>query len=209
MKTFIFIATLLMVNIAWAQVGKGTLGTKVKPAVTVNNKGQTLAGKSTKTTVSNNGIHLNTYSAATSLPTDSLIYQIITHGSLFSQMKFRALNIEISSGTANPGVGEMIATFLKYADSNSTGLQQTFLLGDSIDKLELFYYTQGSTTPYKSVKFINAKPVDFQFGLSDNGEAGNGVAAETVSITFTAYGFKDWVNNSSFRYDLASKTVGT
>jgi hypothetical protein len=150
-----------------------------------------------------NGSRWQTLAPSFTASTDSVTYTLAgigTPGPLAAvNMSFAAaLPIAAESGTI---------AFSKKLDVNTVPIQLAFLNTSIISSIEFTYYRQGSSTPYVSVKLKNLKLLAQSYALA-NGDGG-GLTDENYSATFEIYGFKDWVNNMSFGYNMATHTQTT
>lgn len=79
--------------------------------------------------------------------------------------------------------------------------QLACLQGTLFSNVEFKYYASNSSIPYLSYKFQN---VYFSgYSVSSGGER----PIESLSVNYKIYGFKDWVNNVSFGYDVVTHTL--
>jgi len=68
--------------------------------------------------------------------------------------------------------------------------------------IEFKMYALGQTTPYYSVKLSNWKVASVHQSVSSGGQL-----IESISLTFENIGFKDWINNSGFTFNLVTKVI--
>jgi type VI protein secretion system component Hcp len=64
-------------------------------------------------------------------------------------------------------------------------------------------YVPGQPTPYYSVKLSNWKVSSMSQSLSIGGEL-----YEAISLSPETIGFKDWINDLGFSYNIATNTIG-
>lgn len=91
----------------------------------------------------------------------------------------------------------------KLQDINSVNFFKEMISGSMNGGIEFKMYAPGQTTPYYSVKLTNWKVSSVQQSLSTGGEI-----YESISFTFENIGFKDWINNSGFTFNLVTKVIG-
>jgi hypothetical protein len=91
----------------------------------------------------------------------------------------------------------------KLQDINSVNFFKEMISGSMNGGIEFKMYAPGQTTPYFSVKLSNWKVSSVQQSLASGGEI-----FESISFTFENIGFKDWINDSGFTFNLVTKVIG-
>ncbi|MBE0640198.1 MAG: type VI secretion system tube protein Hcp [Bacteroidales bacterium] len=91
----------------------------------------------------------------------------------------------------------------KLQDINSVNFFKEMISGSMNGGIEFKMYAPGQTSPYYSVKLTNWKVSSVQQSLGVGGEI-----YESISFTFENIGFKDWINNSGFTFNLVTKVIG-
>jgi len=110
----------------------------------------------------------------------------------------------ISGGGITPGGSSLSSfSFMKKFDINSKQVNLSSILGTLLASIEIKIYSSNSSVPYLSYRFQGVIIESYQM----SGSAGGDVMIESVSVAFTNYGFKDWVNNIEFGYNVATKTI--
>ena len=144
--------------------------------------------------------------------TDRVTYQV--SGSGFSSTEMEILSF--SHGASNPTTisgGQLISSgqsslssfnLMKELDVNSKSFNLATLLGTKFTSIEFKLYASGATIPYVSYRF---KDVIFE-SYQASGSGGSSLF-ESISVAFENYGFKDWVNNQEFGYNLITRNVTT
>ncbi len=148
--------------------------------------------------------------AATLVEPDSITYTVSANANTFVAGTYRLssetqnviTNITFSSGGGTASAPNFSAiTFVKTRDVNSTAFIRTLTLGVSTSTfIEIKYYKAGINTPYYSVKATNF----FVSGFNINTASGSLV--ETITIEPIIYGYKDWINNTSYAYNQTLNT---
>jgi type VI protein secretion system component Hcp len=142
--------------------------------------------------------------------TDKITYQVTGDG--FSNTDEAVFSF--SQGVSNPtlvmgggiSAGQpSISTmnFMKETDINTMAFNMAPMLGKKFESIEIKVYATGAEVPYISYRLKNIMIESFQV----SGSASAGPLVESVSVAFENYGFKDWVNNKEFGYNLASKII--
>jgi type VI protein secretion system component Hcp len=142
--------------------------------------------------------------------TDRMTYQVT--GGSFSSTEEPVYSF--SHGTSNPTtisggglIGSNVSVspfnYMKEFDINSKSFNMSALVGVLLPSIEFKVYATGATIPYLSYRYKNIMIESYQMSAS----AGAGPPIESVSIAFENYGFKDWVNNVEFGYNLVTKTI--
>lgn len=137
----------------------------------------------------------------------TITYSVVAMG--FNQAEFDVLSAQVGMAVGisppNPpgpaSVSEFV--FTKQLDVNSNWFQFAILKGQFISSIEFKYYSTGSAVPYLSYRFRNV----YFTGYSSS--SGGDRPSESVSVNFRYYGFKDWVNNLEFGWDIANNVAST
>jgi hypothetical protein len=124
----------------------------------------------------------------------------------FVQGSFELLSM--SYGGSNSGGGVTTTNIQdvnisKVQDINSVNFFSTMISGQMVGGIEFKMYAAGATTPYYSVKLTNWKVSSVQQGLSIGSEL-----TEQISFSPGTIGFKDWINNLSFSFNLTTSVIG-
>ncbi len=225
MKPILQVLFTLMVSFCNAQIGIGTATPNKNAAldITSPNKGLLLprvtdtgvvtdpsAGLliynlATKSPNFHNGTNWNALSkTSATLDLDSITYTITGGPTGYTNGTFNCLSVQ--NGILNSGGG--VANFqdvsiAKEMDINSTAFAKGVPLGLQSGSgsfiIEILFYKKSTTTPYYSVKLTECMITSYQLGASNSGS----MFQEQISIKPTKYGFKNWVNNLSFGWDVA------
>jgi type VI secretion system secreted protein Hcp len=135
----------------------------------------------------------------------NITYQIIGPGFNGAELPVYSAQVGMGFGVSQPGppspssASEFV--FTKQLDANSMGFQLATLQGTLYADIEFKFYATGSAVPYISYKFKNV----YLTGYSAS--SGGDTPSESVSVNYKNYGFKDWVNNVSFGYDIVTHAV--
>ena len=142
--------------------------------------------------------------------TDKITYQVTGAGFSTGEMEM----LSLSHGASNPTVisgGQLVASgqsslssfnLMKEMDVNSKSFNLATLMGTKFASIEFKLYASGATIPYASYKY---KDVIFE-AYQTSGSAGSSLI-ESISVAFENYGFKDWVNNMEFGYNLITRNT--
>ena len=205
-----------------AQIGIGTVNPSANAALDVNStdKGLMLPRLADTTNISNpsaglvifnmqtkglafhNGNRWHSLSTNNATATvDSITYFIIYGTGGFSNRAH--LLTAISNGIARPGdVANLINIELtKPLDDNSIAISKAvaapFTGPGSSNYIEIKSYTPGSATPNFSIKIKDPKFVSYKVSIGSD-------LQEYISITGAIIGYKNWITNTSFGYNLLS-----
>ena len=153
---------------------------------------------------------LETTSSTTS--GDSINYTISASANGFNPGTFKLLSEtqDVILPLASSGVGIVPAkpqfttmTFTKTTDINSTTFIKSLTAGTNINaSIEIKFYKPGVTTPYYSVKGTTFYVTGFTLNTATGG------LVETIAIIPQIYGYKDWVNNTSWAWN-SSQNIST
>jgi hypothetical protein len=135
----------------------------------------------------------------------SITYQVSAPGfsggelPVFSAQVGSGIGVVQPSSTSASSTSEFI--FTKELDVNSMGFNLATLQGTLCTNIEFKFYASNASVPYLSYRFQN---VYFSgYSVSSGGER----PIESISVNFKNYGFKDWVNNVSFGYDVVTHSL--
>ncbi|MES2650042.1 MAG: type VI secretion system tube protein Hcp [Bacteroidota bacterium] len=93
--------------------------------------------------------------------------------------------------------------FTKPADINTKSINLAIYQGIKIPSIEFKIYAEGAAEPYVSYQLKNFTIV----GFKTNGAGGGSPVLENISLRFENFGFKDWVNNLSYGYNILNYTL--
>jgi type VI protein secretion system component Hcp len=112
-----------------------------------------------------------------------------------------SINVNQSQGTnvSAPSFGEF--AFAKILDANSMSFQLATMQGTVCPSIEFKFYVGGSAIPYLSYRFKNV--YISSYAVSSGGDT----PTESISINYKNYGYKDWINNVFFGYDVATHAI--
>lgn len=135
----------------------------------------------------------------------SITYQVSAPGFNSTEMTVYSAQVGIGLGVSQPNPPSASSAsefvFTKELDVNSMGFQLASLQGTLCTEIEFKFYATGSAIPYLSYKFKNVYFTGYS--VSSGGDR----PSEAVSVNYKNYGFKDWVNNVSFGYDVVTHAV--
>lgn len=142
--------------------------------------------------------------------TDSITYVITGTG--FRSTEFPVIGI--TQGVTNQGIsplgGSSKPTFMDFSFTKKPDLNSKFFNQRTIyystppaASIEFKLYAAGAATPYISYRLKN--PLFTGITTSVGGGTANFI--ESVSFTFTDYGFKDWVTNTGFNFNVTSRLI--
>ena len=144
-----------------------------------------------------------------SASTDNITYEITGTG--FRSTEFPV--IAITQGVTNDGIPPLGApkptfadfSFIKKPDINSKTFNQRtiYYSPPPTVSIEFKLYAAGAATPYISYRLKNL----LFTGIHTSVGGGAATFFESVSFTFTDYGFKDWVTNIGFNYNVATRVI--
>ena len=233
MKPFILFL-FLNSTIAPAQVGIGTMNPSNNAVLDVSstNKGLMLPRIADTSNVANPSAGLIIYNNATKKPTyhngtswqtiaaqtttttsnkDSITYTITGASGIFTNGTFPVLaishgsncSITMGGGGGSSSISEINMT--KLLDANSIAVNRAIIVCTPIAgmDIEIKAYHPNTSIPYYSIKIQ-----DVVFSSISVGVSTEFTLTESVSITGEIIGFKDWVNNKSFGYNLETNMLG-
>ena len=195
---------------------KGVLIPRILDTATVANpmEGLIIYNKNTKSPYYYNGSQWLSLGGrlpnAMGTTTDKITYQVTGSGFSTAEMEMLSLSHGASNPTTISG-GQLITTgpsslssfnLAKEMDINSKSFNLATVLGTKFASSEFKLYASGATVPYASYRY---KDVIFE-SYQASGSAGSSLI-ESISVAFENYGFKDWVNNQEFGYNLITRSI--
>jgi hypothetical protein len=146
--------------------------------------------------------NLNSINSVTGL--DSITYTVTSNSGFFTTGTFNAVSISHSGNSPTGGIPIMSTlTFTKNFDINSIPFKKAFASQTVSQTIEFFVYNPGSSTPYYSVKLKNWRISIASFDVSSM----NGSLTESYQLECLNIGFKDWVNNNSFGFNVQTGQI--
>jgi type VI protein secretion system component Hcp len=190
---------------------KGLLLPRVNDTSVVNNPsaGLMIYDVSKHTPAFHNGTNWSSLAGAMTMSAsngDSITYTISGPNS-FVPGNYKVLSM--SYGGSNPGT-TISQTYMqdvhisKDRDINSVHFFSNMISAQLNGLIEFKMYVPGAATPYYSVKLTNWRISSVQQGLG-----GGGGVTDQISFLPGTIGFKDWINNISFSYNLTTNIIGT
>ncbi|MES2773144.1 MAG: type VI secretion system tube protein Hcp [Bacteroidota bacterium] len=189
---------------------KGVLLPRINDTANVTNpvEGLIIYNKNTKTPYYYDGKKwVSMFGAATgsaSSSTDSITYMVTGTGFSSTELPAGA----ITQGVTNNGISCCGSpsriefndfNFTKIPDINSYAFYRGATLHNNQSTLiEFKFYASGAATPYMSYRLKNIVFTRIKPGV------GSGPFVESISFVFDNYGFKDWVTNANFNYNLTT-----
>jgi type VI protein secretion system component Hcp len=73
-------------------------------------------------------------------------------------------------------------------------------MGILYPEIEFKFYASGASVPYLSYRFQNVYFTAYSISAAGD------LPSEAVSVNYKNYGYKDWVFNVSFGYDIITHT---
>ena len=105
------------------------------------------------------------------------------------------------SGSVTIAKPEFTFHFTKPADINSKSFNQAIILVTKIPSIEFKIYAAGAADPYISYQLKNITLL----GFKPSAAAGGSPFLENISLYFENWGFKDWVNNLSYGFNVLTQ----
>lgn len=134
----------------------------------------------------------------------SITYRVSAPGFNGLEMPAYSAQVGVGIGVSQPSPPSLSTAsefvFTKQLDYNSKGFQQATLIGILYPEIEFKFYASGSAVPYLSYRFQNIYFTGYSIS------SGGDLPSEAVSVNYKNYGYKDWVNNVSFGYDVVTHT---
>lgn len=230
MKTLILITAFFLTQVATAQVGigtttpgtnsvldlesddKGLLLPRLNDTSNVNTptEGLMIYNRNTKSPSIHNGTSWNTLALNPTMTSggnkDSVTYRIDGPGSgNYATGEFHVLGLSEGGSAAGLSINWTDLNFTKLNDANSNPFVKALVTGSLVGDIEFKTYESGAATPYYSVKLTAWKVTNVSFTMSSTVEDGK---IESISLRGEVIGFKDWITNDSFSYNLMTGTVG-
>lgn len=223
MKTFTFFALLFFTCPLFSQVDnavlelesndKGLLLPRLADTSSVANptSGLMIYDQNTQSPAFHNGTNWNTMASAMSMAStfigDSITYKIGGPGSsIYDTGTFEVLAISFGASYfgagANPSFQDV--SFTKWKDNNSIPFLRALAGGTVVADIEFMIYEKGASSPYYSIKYSTW----FTSSVSGGTSAG-GRKTENVTVSANRIGFRDWITNDGFSYDLTTNTIGS
>lgn len=226
MRIACLITILLCTHVSQAQVGIGTTTPSANSAldVTSPNKGLMLPRLTDTSTVSNPSAGLMIYdinsaapsfhdgvkwnsvasSSAQMMMNDSITYTITSPARMLGFVAGTYPVQEFSNGASNSGMESNLQdmAFTKTMDQNSIAFHRAAVGSSDLNSMiiEFKVYDPGASTPYYSVKLTGGEISSFSLGVSNVDMLIN----ENITILPTIIGYKNWTNNQSFGYNIAT-----
>jgi type VI protein secretion system component Hcp len=94
-------------------------------------------------------------------------------------------------------------SFTKPKDINSRSFNMSATIPALLPSIEIKVYAAGAANPYISFRLLNIIIKSF----TSTGPAAGNPYYETIAFSFENYGFRDWVHNVSFGYNVKTGTV--
>jgi len=209
-----------------AQVGIGTTTPSANSAldVTSPNKGLMLPRLTDTSTVSNPSAGLMIYDIESAAPSfhdgvkwnsvasasaqmmmnDSITYTITSPARMLGFVAGTYPVQSLSNGASNSGMTSSLQdmAFTKTMDQNTIAFHRAVVGSSDLNSMiiEFKVYDPGASTPYYSVKLTGGEVTSFQVGISTI----DMVLSESITILPTIFGYKNWTNNQSFAYNIAT-----
>ena len=143
-----------------------------------------------------------------SATTDRITYTVSATGFSTTEETLVALNQGMTihslyiNGVLQPAKPKFDFTITKESDINSKSFNLAADMGTVLASIEFKIYAAGTSDPYVSYRLKNVVLTNYR----PSGAAG-GPFIENVSFDLLNYGFKDWVNNVSFDYNLQTTQI--
>lgn len=231
MRILCLITIVLTSYIARTQVGIGTVTPSSNAAldVTSPNKGLMLPRLADTSTVTNPSAGLMIYdiqsaspsfhdgvkwnsvasSSAQMMVNDSITYTITSPARMLGFVAGTYPVQAFSHGSSNTGTSSNIQdfTFGKSMDANSIPFNRAVVGSSDLSSMviEFKVYDPGESTPYFSIKLTGGEVSSFAHSISTSDMLLN----EFISIMPTIIGFKNWTNNQSYAYNIATSQFVT
>jgi type VI protein secretion system component Hcp len=102
-----------------------------------------------------------------------------------------------------PTNADSIVIFKEF-DGNSIIFKRAHLGGLTIPTMEISQFLPGASSPFYSIKLTDFTVSSQSFFISEK----TGKLTERYSLKPTRIGYKDWVNNKSFSYNITGQSFG-
>ena len=228
MKMIMLISVLLVMQVATAQVGVGTTTPNSNAVLDLTStdrglllprlndtsnvgsptEGLMIYNRNTKSPSVHDGTRWSTLALnnlMTTASTDSITYFVSGPGSSdFSLATFDLLALSEGGFRSGPAISWTDLNITKENDINSIPFLKTLSIGAVVGMIEVKIYESGATTPYYSIKLTawSVSSVSFSSSTNDPGRK-----LESISLSAEKIGFKDWINNQFFTYDVMTNIV--
>ncbi len=138
----------------------------------------------------------------TSTSHDSITYTVPSGAAALTAGTFPLTNLTQAQQTtgSNPSVSDFYMQ--KAFDNNSNNFAQNSFTGTHSSFIEFKLYLPSASIPYYSIKLYNFYTSNYRV-MNDL----LGGVIEQVQLKCTKIGFKDWVNNRSFGWDIAANML--
>ena len=186
---------------------KGLLLPRVGDTALVNNPsaGLLIYNMNTKSPAYHNGTRWTSLSATAGA--DVITYTITNAALGFTNGTFNILNVSHGlAATGSAAANFQSISFTKALDINSTGFAKAVATGTTPGSasmvIEIKFFTQGSASPYYSLKATNIRVGSYNIVAGIDSPFN-----EQISISPIIYGYKDWVNNLSFGWNVGNNAA--
>lgn len=194
---------------------KGILLPRLNDTSSVSNPsaGLMIYNSRTKTPAFHDGLKWNAFAAIAAANTDSLTYTLTGAANGFTNGTYGVLSISCGGSNSGTPAGTNFQdiAIIKMADINSisflSNMASSTLQPSAAQAIIFNFYVAGAATPYYSIKFTDWKVSSVSNGAPSAQSTG---LYEVVTVTVLdtgIIGFKDWINNKSFGYNVVTKTV--
>ncbi len=225
MRILCLITIVLSTWMVRAQVGIGTVTPSANAVldVTSPNKGLMLPRLADTSTVTNPSAGLMIYDIQSASPSfhdgvkwnsvastsammvnDSITYTIANPARMIGFVSGTYPVQAFSHGLSNTGSMSFIQdiSFNKTMDQNSIPFSRAGVGSSDLSSMTIEFkvYDPGASTPYYSIKVTGGEVSSFALGISNT----DMILNEFVSLTPTIIGFKNWTNNQSYAYNIAT-----
>lgn len=117
------------------------------------------------------------------------------------------LSAAAAGGGGGGSVPRLMDSIIMYKefDGNSIVFKRAHLAGLIIQAIEIQHFLPAGASPFYSVKLSNVRVGEQAFFISEK----TGRITERYSLIPAIVGYKDWVTNKSFSYNVSARTFGT
>jgi type VI protein secretion system component Hcp len=109
----------------------------------------------------------------------------------------------IGGGSSKPENMDSIILYKEF-DANSIVLKRAHLGGNIMSVMEISQFQTGVATPFYSVKLTSFRVNSQSYFISET----TGRLTEKYGLVAQIIGYKDWVNNKSFSYNVSTLSFG-
>jgi hypothetical protein len=106
-------------------------------------------------------------------------------------------------GTGRPFGMDSIIIYKEF-DGNSIIFKRAHLAGVNIQGMEISQFLPNAATPFYSIKLTNFSVNSQSYFISEK----TGKLTEKYGLVAQVIGYKDWVNNKSFSYNVSTVSFG-